>query len=794
MSLISSSIPNLVNGVSQQPFILRLSSQSEEQINAYSSVVEGLRKRPPTKHRARIGPASMASAAMHIINRDASERYQVVASNGNIQVFTLGGTEVSVAAPNGLAYLTSADPASDFKFVTVADHTFVLNKAQVAASNGGVQTPPRPYEALVWVRQGDYGATYTVSINGIAVTHSTLDAAATNASFSIGTSVIAAALVTALQGAGFVAPLWSVTAVGSVIYITNNSVPFALATQDGRGETALRGILGSVQKFSDLPAQGAPPGFVVKVKGSLETNQDDYYLTFDAGTGAGGIWRECVKPAELYKLAPASMPHVLVREAGGTFTFKQATWGDRVVGDIDSSPWPSFVGRTINDVFFYRNRLGFLTDENVVLSRAGQFFDFFRETALQNLDTDPIDVAVSHVKVSILQHAVPFNQTLLLFSEQTQFQFGKADLLTPKTVAINQTTEFECSTRVKPVAAGNSVYFASDRGSSSAVREYYVDADTQTNDAADVTAHCPTYVPNQLTKLAISPNEDVLISRSAARPNELFVYRYYWQGTEKLQSSWSRWVWPAGDNILSLEFLESELWLVVSRWDGTYLESMSVESAAVDAPLHGVIHLDRRVQAGDCAVSQGTGLTQITPPFKLTGAEEAANFRIVAFNDPFLNRNGRVIPFTTTTAGDGTTTFTTKGAVAQFFLGRAYDTRYRFSTLVLREQSAGGGQQAVASGRLQVRRMTVTFSNTGYFRAEVTPRGRDMLTRVFTGKVLGSSANLLGEINLETGSISFPVMCENKQATIELVNDSHLPSAFLSAEWEAFYHGRAQRL
>jgi hypothetical protein len=188
----------------------------------------------------------------------------------------------------------------------------------------------------------------------------------------------------------------------------------------------------------------------------------------------------------------------------------------------------------------------------------------------------------------------------------------------------------------------------------------------------------------------------------------------------------------------------------------------------------------------------GTDTTAITPWYKLTPTE-AAKFRIVAFEDP-LNRSGRVIPFTTTTDAFGWTTFHTTVRTEQFFIGRPFETRYRFSTLVLREQAAAGGQQAVASGRLQLRRMTVSFANTGYFRAEVTPRGRDTVTRVFTGKVLGSSANLLGEINLETGTITFPIMCENKQATIELVNDSHLPSAFLSAEWEAFYHGRAHRL
>ena len=50
MPLISSSIPNLINGVSQQPPALRLASQAEQVINCMPSPVEGLKKRPPFYH------------------------------------------------------------------------------------------------------------------------------------------------------------------------------------------------------------------------------------------------------------------------------------------------------------------------------------------------------------------------------------------------------------------------------------------------------------------------------------------------------------------------------------------------------------------------------------------------------------------------------------------------------------------------------------------------------------------------------------------------------------------------
>ena len=102
MTLVSTTIPNLVNGVSQQPYSLRLASQCEVQENAHSSVVEGLRKRPPTRFKAKIRstPVAENSVYTHIINRDQNERYIVVIQNGGLQVFDLNGNEKPINTPN----------------------------------------------------------------------------------------------------------------------------------------------------------------------------------------------------------------------------------------------------------------------------------------------------------------------------------------------------------------------------------------------------------------------------------------------------------------------------------------------------------------------------------------------------------------------------------------------------------------------------------------------------------------------------------------------------------------------
>jgi len=120
--LISSSIPNLLNGVSQQADTVRLPNQFEIQENGLSDVVFGLGKRPPTEHIAKLSNDTNTNSKIHIINRDSTEQYVVIITNGGIKVYDLNGVEKTVIAPS-LTYLNSTSPILDINLVSVADYT-----------------------------------------------------------------------------------------------------------------------------------------------------------------------------------------------------------------------------------------------------------------------------------------------------------------------------------------------------------------------------------------------------------------------------------------------------------------------------------------------------------------------------------------------------------------------------------------------------------------------------------------------------------------------------------------------
>lgn len=62
----------------------------------------------------------------------------------------------------------------------------------------------------------------------------------------------------------------------------------------------------------------------------------------------------------------------------------------------------------------------------------------------------------------------------------------------------------------------------------------------------------------------------------------------------------------------------------------------------------------------------------------------------------------------------------------------------------------------VGEGRIQLRKMSVLYNNAGYFRAEVTPFRRETYRYTFSGRVVGSGRNVLGQVAIEEGKFSFP--------------------------------------
>lgn len=780
MGMISSAIPNLVQGVSQQSPTLRLSSQAELQVNAFPSLVEGLQKRPPLEYVAKMSDSETTGSFTHLINRDVTERYfMFINASNEIKIYDLAGNQKTVTYPNGTSYLNSSTPAADFRAITVADYTFVVNSTQTTAMSTNL-TPLFPFTGLIAVKQGDYNQRYTVYLDGNIAAN--IVTSSTN-QIETRTDDIAQKIAAAIGGS------FSAHADGSTVVITKaGNAVFDMATYDSLGDTGLSPTSGTVQRFDDLPVS-APEGYIAHVQGDQTNDFDDYYVKFvsDNGTQSNvgkGTWIEYIKPNITYEINASTMPHLLIRQADGSFTFEEADWGDRSVGDLTSVPDPSFIGRKISDVFFFQNRLGVLSGENVVMSRTSEYFDFFATTARTLLDNDPIDVAASHTKVSTLKHAIPFDRKLLLFSDQTQFILKGTDYITPKNTSISQTTEYQASTTSKPASAGSVVYFPAKRGGFTSVREYYVIDDTDRSDAQDITSHVAKYVPDGVYKMEASTAENALVCLTTQDTSSMYIYKYHMAGREKVQSAWIKYTLD-GYEIVGAEFIESSLYIVANKAGKSVLFQMHFDAGRFDTDQLYVTRLDGRMTESQVtkSYSSASGHTTITTPFALTS--------------PVVVRRGTSQGVVLPTVSSSSTTVVISGdhTATEFYIGERYTMTYEFSQPTLKEPTAAGGRVAITGGRLQIKHWLLRYQDSGDFVVKVQQRtSSTSLDYVFTGRVIGSGASTLGSTTLSSGDFRFPVMSKAENIRITIESDSHLPCQFLSAEWEGQMHLRSRRV
>ena len=815
MAVVSRAIPTLLRGISQAADSTKQPDHADIQDNANSSPVRGLVKRSGTQFVTTLSSSTVGNVHIQTINRDINERYVAIFSNGNVKVYELDGTELTVNKPDGTSYLNTSDPRSVIKTVTIADFTFVVNTSITTAMDSSL-SPGNITQAVVFINAVSDKTTYSVTVDGVTVTDDT------TSDSTLSTTQVASDLQAGLNSGltGF-----TIARNGPVIHIKkNDGSNFSIDGNDTQGNTQLTVVKESVQRFTDLPTV-SPNGYVVEIKGDESTNFDNYYVKFVTNNGGAfeeGQWEESVEAGIPFKFNYDTMPHVLIRQADGNFRFARVDgdtytisgttytlpkWGERTVGDLDSAPNPSFIDGKINNVFFFRNRLGFLTDDNVVLTRVSEFFNFFPETVLSVIDSDPIDVGASHTKVAILKHAVTMGEQLVLFSDQTQFVLtSSSDALTPKTANVVVATEFESSDQAQPVGSGSSIYYLTKKGSFAGVREYITQENIAIKDASNITVHVPRLIPSNIFKLAVSTNEDVLVLLGTDNPNKLYINRWlYGDGFKKVLNSWSTFTFNSAKSIKNIDFVGTDLFMVVEEANGTTLEKIPFEAEFREPNSEFEFHLDHKVTEATTGVSisynSGTDVTTFTLPYRLNASMSVvgrylANGETSTFVDTQGNtktlKPGQVVQTTNTTNGS-TSTITANGDFrnSKVIIGEPYLMHYRFSQQRLTEGANAG---EMISGRLQLHHFYIKFEDTGFFRVEVTPENRDTSTHKFTGRFLGSSSAAIGQINLETGTFRVPIMSRADRVDIDVKNDTFLPTQLSSAEYEAMFHMRSRRV
>lgn len=790
MALISQAIKNLKGGISQQPDILRYPDQGARQVNGWSSETEGLQKRPPMVFIKTLGDQAALgqSPHIHLINRDEYERYYVVFTGSGIRVFDLAGNEKTVRYSANKAYITTATPREDLRMVTVADYTFIVNRNYTVASGGSVNmngfNPEQ--DALINVRGGQYGRTLQVMINGdTRATYQIPNGDKPEHVKNTDAQWLAEELAKQLRVS---LPAWSFTVGQGYIHIVAPAGKQidSLVAKDGYANQLISPVTHYAQTFTNLPLN-APDGYIVKIVGDTAKSADQYYVKYAASRK---VWSEVVGWDVEVNLRADTMPHALVRDADGNFEFKMLSWSDRKCGDNDTNPWPSFVDSTINDVFFFRNRLGFLTGENIVLSRTGKYFNFFPASIANLSDDDPIDVAVSVNRISILKYAVPFSEELLIWSDETQFVLTSAGTLTSRSVELNLTTQFDVQDRARPYGIGRNVYFASPRSSFTSISRYYAVQDVSSvKNAEDITAHVPNYIPNGVFAICGSGTENFCSVLTDGDPSKIFIYKFLYLNEELRQQSWSHWDFGPNVQVLACQAIGSDMYVVMRNQYNTFMSRISFTKNAIDIigePYRA--YLDFKVAYTIPAGTYNDDTYETTINLSTIYGARFDRGKVT-----LLEPDGRAHVFEDPDGGwanEPLIRLTGNMEGERVFLGFNFTFLYEFSKFLIKQTADDGSAATEDIGRLQLRRAWVNYEDSGTFDIYVENQSSNWKYTMAGGR-LGSNSLRASKLNLGTGQYRFPVVGNAKFNTVFIASDEATPLNVIGCGWEGNYLRRS---
>ena len=590
--------------------------------------------------------------------------------------------------------------------------------------------------------------------------------------------------------------------IGNGIYIYSTS-QFTVTTS----ETDLMTIITDrVNDVTGLPFQ-CRDGYVVKVENSSAT-EDDYWLKFEGqqytsgnttvSANGVGTWVECLQPGLLHTIDPSSTPITITRKQDSNsnlyFELNQFPLNKRVVGDYNTNPFPSFVSkynddgtvsqsRYISKVFFFRNRLGFLSGENVVLSRPGDLGNFFNQTALTVSGTDPIDISGSSQYPGSFIDAIETNTGLLVFAEMQQFLLATdSDILNPDSAKLSNISTYKYNIDIPPFSLGTTTGFVDNSGINARFMVMSNVAREGEPNVLELSKVVSRKLPRDLNLIAVS-RENTTVFFGKSDSNEVFGYKYFNVADKQLQSSWFRWEFR---DPIKYHCIVKDDYIVVD--DKLFLQKLDL------LPGFGV----PKIREGD-----GRYGVHLDNYIVHDGTYDSVT-RKTTFNLSWLSNIDRTKTLTAVNVGTGGVmhqefTVPSSGTTVQlngdWTAGDAVgpDTAFGYSYTMSVELprfhvQRVSGEKTVNEerGSLVIHRVKPSFGRLGQYQSVVSRVGKVDFTR----DIYSSSYNqyIFGDVLVEDefqGVV--PVYEKNTNFTFTIKSTSPLPATLISLTWEGDY-------
>jgi len=529
-------------------------------------------------------------------------------------------------------------------------------------------------------------------------------------------------------------------------------------------------------------------GYIVQITNTRSADEDDYYVKFSSANSldGSGSWIECAKPGIALSFDTSTMPHVLTRQPDGDFLVKAGTYTDRIVGDNSTNPIPTFVGQSINKILFFRNRLCFLSGENVITSRPGELSipSFWSWTALTVSAIDPIDIACASTYPSELFDGVELNTGLVVFSTNQQFLLASdAEIMNPDTAKLKKLSVFNYNETIPPISLGTTVGFVDSSGKYSRFNELFNVQREGEPDVVETSKVVPSLLPKDIDLITNSRENGIILFGKTGQ-DELQGYKYYQLADKRGQSSWFKWKF---NNPLKYHFIVNDEYFFLDT--DNFLQKMQLIQADADPSIdqddvNYLIHLDNYTTVGSGTYSSTTQLTTFTNQSDWIDQVTSPNGTLVVIDiDSNTAREGRYAECTVINSDDFTVPGDWSGATLQ--IGYLYDYQIDFPRIFVTKVQ-GEKSTADVSSSLVIHRLKLGLGKSGLYETTLTRVGKDPYTEIYESSVLDEY--LVSDAPyLEEYVKTVPVYEKNSNVEITLKSTHPSPCTLRSMSWEGDY-------
>lgn len=525
--------------------------------------------RPGTKVAGSTAPGIIVynkdtNVIMDVLTQAADNALVVGALDGGVSALTNVAKYVFIAPNTAFPTVGTADAVAETKNVNVAwvrvgnySRTYTVNlvKTDGTKYTANYTTPTSYYPGVLDTSDIPIDANYQKNVNDRVYAYQTaVNQWIGSAAAAIQPNAIAVQLATALNNSAG-GPI--TTVVGSHI-VCNFFAVQGVEVLDGGDGTAIKGVGQEVESTADLTPINQP-GKVVRIRPRQGTKDGIYYVKAVAKDGlTAGFTEVTWQETAGVRVVPGFVT-LVAEPIGNNFYLatnfislgavsgdtNQQVWAASSSGDLDTQALPQMFGKKITYLGNFQDRLLVISGSTLLLSRSGDYTNFFRQSALTLPADDPVEVFAQGSQGDTITDGVLMDRTLILFGQRQHYAMDGRNALTPTSAYVATQQSFEDSNICPPVGNGNYIFFCQQRSGKLTLQQM------QTGDYADsfrsfeITSQLDGYIGGTPKQILALTSPSMLAVRTSTLPNGFYIFSYLDSAdqTKRLYDSWSRWTW-----------------------------------------------------------------------------------------------------------------------------------------------------------------------------------------------------------------------------------------------------------